>query len=52
MLEVALTCTTCVLFRTIDCVLNVPRTNFINSSSVACETFLHFFIAKIASTRA
>ena len=42
----------CVLFRTIICVLNAPQTNFIDSSSAACEDFPHFYIDQIASTRA
>ncbi len=41
-----------VLFKTIDSALNAPQTVCIESSPAVCENFLHFFIDKVASTRA
>ncbi len=41
-----------VLFKTIDSVINAPQTVCLESSPAVCEKFLHFFINKVASTRA
>ena len=39
----------CVLFDTIDFLLNTPQTACMEASPAVCENFLHFFIDKFAS---
>ena len=42
----------CVLFKTIDSVLNVPLTVCFDASYDECETFLRFFIDKVTTITA
>lgn len=40
------------LFKTIDTVLNAPQPVSVEASPEMCNSFLHFFIEKVATARA